>query len=58
MWARPAVKKGANVPEPYRMKELLQDKEAMARHAEKSKQWVQAGMKEDAEKNKARGGGK
>ena len=33
--ARPAVKKGADVPEPYRMKELLQDKEAMEKHAAK-----------------------
>ena len=29
MWARPALKKGANVPDRYGMKELLQDKEAM-----------------------------
>lgn len=36
MWARPAVKKGANVPEPYKMKELLQDKEAMEKHAAKA----------------------
>ena len=35
MWARPAVKAGANVPEPYRMKEMLQDKEAMEKHAAK-----------------------
>ena len=33
MWARPAVQKGANVPDPYRMKELLADKEAMEKHA-------------------------
>lgn len=33
MWARPATKKGANVPEPYRMKELLADKAAMEKHA-------------------------
>ena len=33
MWARPSLKKGANVPDPYRMKELLQDKEAMEKHA-------------------------
>ena len=35
MWARPAVQKGANVPEPYKMKELLQDKDAMEKHAAK-----------------------
>ncbi len=33
MWAREAVQKGANVPEPYKMKELLADKEAMEKHA-------------------------
>ena len=33
MWARPALKKGADVPDKYRMKELLGDKEAMERHA-------------------------
>jgi len=56
MWARPAVKKGANIPDPYKMKELLSDKERMERHANQSKEWVQMGMKEDAEKNKARAG--
>lgn len=33
MWARPAVKKGANVPEPYTIKELLKDKKAMEERA-------------------------
>jgi glutathione S-transferase len=33
MWARPAVKKGADVPDPYKMKELLADKAAMEKHA-------------------------
>jgi len=56
MWARPAVKKGANIPDPYKMKEHLSDKERMERHANQSKEWVQMGMKEDAEKNKARAG--
>ncbi|KAF2772930.1 glutathione S-transferase II [Teratosphaeria nubilosa] len=50
MWARPAVQKGANVPDPYKMKELLADKEKMARHAADSKQWIQQGMKDDAKK--------
>ena len=35
MWARPAVQRGANVPDPYKMKELLADKEAMEKHAAK-----------------------
>ena len=33
LWSREAVKKGANVPDPYRMKELLADKAAMEKHA-------------------------
>ena len=28
------MQKGANVPEPYKIKELLKDKEAMEKHAE------------------------
>ena len=32
-------------------KELLQDKEKMEQHAAKSREWVQQGMKEDAEKH-------
>ncbi|KAK6435921.1 Glutathione S-transferase 2 [Oleoguttula sp. CCFEE 5521] len=56
MWARPAVQKGANVPDPYRMKELLADKAKMEEHAAKSREWVQKGMREDAEKEAKRGG--
>lgn len=33
MWARPAVKKGADVPDPYKMKEMLASKESMEKHA-------------------------
>ena len=51
MWARPAVQKGANVPDPYRMKELLADKQKMEQHAAKSRQWIQGDMKEIAEAN-------
>lgn len=50
MWARPAVQKGANVPDPYKMKELLADKAAMEKHAADAKKWIQAGMKDDAKK--------
>jgi glutathione S-transferase len=42
MWARPAVKKGANVPDPYTMKELLQDKEGMEKHAAQVRSIAQA----------------
>ncbi|KAK5020142.1 Glutathione S-transferase 2 [Cryomyces antarcticus] len=52
MLARPAVEKGRHVPDPHRMKELSKDKEAMERHAAQSRQWVQEGMKKDAEQQK------
>ncbi|KAK4634322.1 Disulfide-bond oxidoreductase [Fulvia fulva] len=50
LWSRPALQKGANVPDPYRMKELLADKDAMEKHAAASKAWIQQGMKDDAKK--------
>ena len=40
MWARKAVQKGANVPDPYKMKELLADKEAMEKHAAQVSQLI------------------
>ena len=33
MWARPAVKKGADVPEKYKLKEMMKDQKAMEEHA-------------------------
>lgn len=57
MWARPAVKAGANVPDPYRMKELLADKKEIDRKAREAREWIQQGMKEDAEANATRSSG-
>lgn len=57
MWAREAVKSGANVPTPYKMKELLADKEAVEKQAAAGRQWVQAGMKADSEANAKRSQG-
>ena len=51
MAARPGVKKGQDVPEPSNIKALLKDKEATEKYAAKSRDWVQAGMKEDAKKH-------
>lgn len=48
MASRPAVEKGRHVPEPHKIKELLKDKAKMERHAAQSREWVQAGMKNDA----------
>ncbi|EUC48867.1 hypothetical protein COCMIDRAFT_33735 [Bipolaris oryzae ATCC 44560] len=52
MEAREGVEKGRHVPDPHRMRELLKDKAKMEEQAAKSRAWVQAGMKEDAEKQK------
>ncbi|KAK4970425.1 Glutathione S-transferase 2 [Elasticomyces elasticus] len=52
MYARPGVEKGRHVPDPHKMKELSKDKEAMERHAKQGSQWVQKGMKEDAQRQK------
>jgi len=57
MWARPAVKKGSDVPEVYKFRELLKDPEALERLSNSGRDIVQKGMKEDAEKNAHRTGG-
>lgn len=51
MTARPGVEKGRHVPDPHTIKELLKDKAKMEEHAAKSRAWVQAGMKQDAQKS-------
>jgi glutathione S-transferase len=50
MTQRPAVEKGRHVPDPHTIKELLKDKAKMEEHAAANRKWVQAGMKEDAQK--------
>jgi glutathione S-transferase len=50
MAARPALKKGKDVPTPHRMKELQTDPKKMEEQAKASMAWVQKGMKEDAAK--------
>jgi len=52
MASRPAVQRGRDVPDPYRMKELQGNEEDIKAHAESAKSWVQAGMKQDAGKTK------
>lgn len=52
MLARPGIEKGRHVPEKHAIKELMADPEKMQAYAQKGKTWVQAGMKEDAEKQK------
>jgi glutathione S-transferase len=52
MAKRPGVAKGKHVPEPSTLKEILKDKETAEKHAAENRAWVQAGMKEDAQKGK------
>ncbi|EDU39459.1 glutathione s-transferase protein [Pyrenophora tritici-repentis] len=50
MTARPGVEKGRHVPDPHTIKETLKDKKKVEEIAASSRNWVQAGMKEDAAK--------
>ena len=50
MMQRSGVERGRHIPDPHRIKELMQDKEAVDRHAAHSRAWVQSGMKADAAK--------
>jgi len=47
---RSGVEKGRHVPDPHTIKELLKDKAKMEHRAAEAREWVQAGMKADAEK--------
>lgn len=47
---RSGVEKGRHVPDPHKIKELLKDKAKMEQQAAAAREWVQAGMKADAEK--------
>lgn len=40
MWARDAVKEGANAPGPYVMKERLMDASKIEAYAEETSKWV------------------
>jgi len=48
MTARPGVEKGRHIPDPHTIKALLKDKTKMEAQAAKAREWVQAGMREDA----------
>jgi glutathione S-transferase len=52
MLQRPAVEKGRHVPSRHGIKDLIKDKAKMEEEAAKTRDWVQAGMKEDAQKSK------
>jgi glutathione S-transferase len=50
MAARPGVQRGKDIPTPNRMKELQKDSKRLEEHAAKAREWVQAGMADDAKK--------
>lgn len=50
MEQREGVKKGRDVPERFTIKERMADKEKMREAEEQGRSWVQAGMKQDAQK--------
>ena len=50
--ARPAVKKGLDVPEPFEMKKKMQTKEGEEEYQKMHAGWVMKGQDADAEKNK------
>ncbi|KAH9205752.1 glutathione S-transferase [Leptodontidium sp. 2 PMI_412] len=52
MLVRPGVEKGRHIPEPHTVKERLKNPKLLQEHAAKSKEWVQASMREEAEKLK------
>lgn len=50
MYEREAVQKGADVPEKYKLKELLNDPAAVEKKANAARDWIQASMKAEAER--------
>lgn len=50
MEAREGVKKGRDVPDKHNIKEVMKDKEKMRQIQERGRDWVQKGMKDDAQK--------
>jgi glutathione S-transferase len=49
---RPAVKRGLDVPEPFKMKEKMRTKEGEEEYAQYHSNWVMQGQKTDQEKHK------
>ncbi len=51
MTARPAVKRGCDVPKPLTIKERLADKAKLDEYTKKASQWIVKGMEEDKKKS-------
>ncbi|KAL1965403.1 hypothetical protein VTN77DRAFT_5840 [Rasamsonia byssochlamydoides] len=50
MLSRPGVERGRHVPDRHTIKEILQNKEELEKHAAEGRSWVQRGMAADAQK--------
>jgi len=50
MSRRPGVAKGQHVPEPFKLKQILQDKGETEKHSAEARKWIQAGMAADKKK--------
>ncbi|KAG4410695.1 hypothetical protein IFR04_016171, partial [Cadophora malorum] len=50
--ARPAIKRGLDVPEPFKMKEKMKTKEGEREFEEHHSRWVMDGQKKDQERHK------
>jgi glutathione S-transferase len=48
--AREGVEKGRHVPDRHTIKDVLKDKDLIAKHSASTLQWVQKGMSDDAKK--------
>lgn len=49
---RPAVRRGLDVPEPFKMKEKMKSKDGEEEYAKMHSNWVMDGQKKDQEKHK------
>ena len=49
---RPAVKRGLDVPEPFKMKEEIKTKEGKEKYAKYHSNWGMEGQEQDAETRK------
>jgi len=49
---RPAIKRGLDVPEPFKMKEKMKTKEGEEEYAKHHSNWVMKGQNDDQEKHK------
>jgi len=49
---RPAIKRGLDVPEPFKLKERLKSKEAEEEYAKQNSKWIMDGQNKDQEKHK------